>query len=810
MTSCGVWTTKQVITNVLIYIIMMNSTNSLSRFLSRVKGTLLLLVALFATIGMHAQTDVNKTFTACALNIDGLPQTMAGITVNADGPGAAGTQAIGQYIVNKGIDILGLSEDFNYNGDLIVGLQNNYQMGTWRGRIDASGILSGLHFNTDGLMFLLKNQNSSGQNMSYSNETWVQWEESLGGLSNGANENVDKGYRFYTVNLGDNVKIDVYILHMNTAEGSAQIALQDRQLTQLANAILANGDGRPKLIIGDTNCRYTRNKVTDNLITPLSKLYTIKDVWVERFQNGIAPAYTPNVDDDIEVSDKTNSKAYETGEIVDKIFYLNPKGGNLSFTLNDLVFDADNYKNGVGTLLGDHVPVIATFTISGTLSDENYTAATQPEFWVGEELASVASDKEAKAYIMNVGKRTFITDNTPSETDINNAVKWRVTPGGDTYTFYRKDANNKEWRIMMKYVILSGTKIGVFQEDNGATNFNVYPSTNGAYKFDAEYNLKNHHFNVDGNSYTGAENNSRTTYNDWLFISEAQKNAYKAYEKAYDNAKGLLSDKSLSGLRDDEPELFEALEQVLLETTNTNYTTSAEDTQKLIDAYNNIKNRKGYDVIITEGNKSGDWYYATLCLPWNAWVPAGVATYTGSFKQDSGDTRYITLNEYNNADKHTNGKTVIPAGIGGYILKTTTTGKFTFYRTGKAADAPDATNYLKGNPSMGNVMPTDTEEGNVYVLANMDRGLGFYNLAANNAIRHNCAYIVIEPEKVTQIKRVSFLFDDTPTAIDKAETAINANTTAVYGVAGEQRSALRRGINIVRMSDGTVRKVAVK
>ena len=807
MTSCGVWTTKHVITNVLIYIIMMNSTNSLSRFLSRVKGTLLLLVALFATIGMHAQTPVNKTFTACALNVDGLPQTMAGITVNGDGPGAAGTQAIGQYIVNKGIDILGLSEDFNYNGDLIVGLDNNYQMGTWRGRIDASGILSGLHFNTDGLMFLLKNQNRYGQNMSYSNETWVQWEESLGGLSNGANENVDKGYRFYTVNLGDNVKIDVYILHMNTAEGPDQIALQDRQLTQLANAILANGDGRPKLIIGDTNCRYTRNKVVDNLIDPLSASYDIKDVWVEKFRNGTAPTYGSEA---LMVSDPNKSESYETGEIVDKIFYLNPKGGNLSFTLDELVFDADNYKNAEGTLLGDHVPVIATFTISGTLSDENYTAATQPEFWVGEKLESVASGTEAKAYIMNVGNRTFITEDTPSETDINKAVKWRVTPGSGTYTFYREDANGKEWRICMDNI-----RIGVYQRDRGATDFKIVDSTNGAYKFDAFYlywgKNVNHHFNVDGNRYTGAQDDSRSVYNDWLFISEAQKNAYNAYKEAYDNAKGLLTDGSLSELRDDEPELFEALEQVLLETTNTNYTTSAEDTQKLIDAYNNIMNRQSYDVTITDGNKSGESsYYATLCLPWNAWVPAEVATYTGSFKQDSGETRYITLNEYNNADKHTNGKTVIPAGIGGYILKTTKTGTFTFFRTGKPADAPAATNYLKGNPSMENVMPTDTEKGNVYVLAKKDRGLGFYNLAANNAIRHNCAYIVIEPEKVTQIKRVSFLFDDMPTAIDKAETAINANATAVYGVAGEQRSALRRGINIVRMSDGTVRKVAVK
>ena len=778
----------------------MNSTNSLSRFLSRVKGTLLLLVALFATIGIHAQTPVNKTFTACALNIDGLPQTMAGITVNGDGPGATGTQAIGQYIVNKGIDILGLSEDFNYNGDLIVGLQNNYQMGTWRGRIDASGILTGLHFNTDGLMFLLKNQNRYSQNMSYSNETWVQWEESLGGLSDGANENVDKGYRFYTVNLGDNVKIDVYILHMNTAEGPDQIALQDRQLTQLANAILANGDGRPKLIIGDTNCRYTRNKVVDNLITPLSASYDIKDVWVEKFRNGTAPTYNTEA---LMVSDPKNSESYKTGEIVDKIFYLNPKGGNLSFTLDDLVFDADNYKKENGTLLGDHVPVIATFTISGTLSDENYTAATQPEFWVGEKLESVASGTEAKAYIMNVGNRTFITDNTPSETDINKAVKWRVTPGGETYTFYRKDANGKQWRICMDNI-----RIGVYQRDRGATDFKIVPSDGTAYKFDASYfyfvpNV-NHHFNVDAdnNKYTGAQDDSRSVYNDWLFISEKQKNAYIAYEKAYNNAKGLLSDKSLSGLRDDEPELFEALEQVLLETTNTNYTTSAEDTQKLIDAYNNIKNCPSIDRTITAVN------YGTVCLPWNAWVPEGVTVYAAAEYTDKGDTRYVTLQEYKNPQGK-NGKNVIPANTG-FIIYSTTPKTYTFKYTVKQANAPE-NNLLSGNPEQNSVDQGDND-GCVYGLANKNQGLGFYNLNSGQNIAANCAYIVLKPQEVTQVKRVAFIFDgeDIPTAIDKAESAINANATAVYGVAGEQRSALRRGINIVRMSDGTVRKVAVK
>ena len=791
---------------------MIISTNLLSRFLSRVKGTLLLLVALFATIGIHAQTPVNKTFTACALIIDGLPQTMAGFTVNADGPGAAGTQAIGKYIVDKGIDILVLSEDFNYNGDLIVGLDNNYQMGTWRGRIDASGIFSGLHFNTDGLMFLLKNQNRYGQNMSYSNETWVQWEESLGGLSNGANENVDKGYRFYTVNLGDNVKIDVYILHMNTAEGPDQIALQDRQLTQLANAILANGDGRPKLIIGDTNCRYTRNKVVDNLITPLSASYDIKDVWVEKFRNGTAPTYGSEA---LMVSDPKNSESYKTGEIVDKIFYLNPKGGNLSFSLDNLIFDADNYKKADGSLLGDHVPVIATFTISGTLSDENLTPAAQKDFWVGEpfETATSESSNNGGIYIYNVGTGMYITGSDGSDpyvTDINSAEKWGVyyNSSKGTATISKGDLRirmDASTRGGVGIIINNNIKYGFY----GATDFTVVPSTitTGAYRFDAKYtasyNKDLHHFQInEKGKYAGAKESSLDASMDWLFISEKQKNAYIAYEQAYNNAKDLLNDGSLSELRDDEPELFEALEQVLLETTNTNYTTSAEDTQKLIEAYNNIKNRPSIDRTITSVN------YGTVCLPWNAWVPQGVTVYAASAYTDKGDTRYVTLQEYKNPQGN-NGKNVIPANTG-FIIYSTTPKTYTFKYTGKKANAPQS-NLLSGNPEQNSVAQGDNN-GCVYGLANKSQGLGFYNLNSGQKIAANCAYIVLKPQEVTQVKRVAFIFDgeDIPTAIDKAETAINANATAVYGVAGEQRSALRRGINIVRMSDGTVRKVAVK
>ena len=782
---------------------MIISTNLLSRFLSRVKGTLLLLVALFATIGIHAQTPfVTKTFKACALNVDGLPSTF-----NSDGPGATGTTQIGNYIAGSNIDIVGISEDFNYHSELSAAVSGTYNMGSWRGGIDIGfTTIFNPHFNTDGLMFLMKK--SAG---SFSNESYVKWNESLGDLTHGANENIEKGFRFYTVNLGDNVKIDVYILHMNTAENAEQIAVQDRQLTQLANAILANGDGRPKLIIGDTNCRYTRNKVAENLIKPLSESYDIKDCWVEECLGGTAPEYGTA---DLVISDKTNASEYQTKEIVDKIIYLVPKGCTLQLACTGLEFEVDGYKKTDGTLLGDHVPVIATFEISGTPIEDDYSPGAQENFWVGESLETIKTNYDSEAYLVNVKYKTFITtDNQTSEKDIQgaNVVKWKFTQSGSEYTI-----------TYGNYYLNLGIT-GVFKDNAGvrtgkdATLLTVSESSSGAYKFSkrgvfaADEILKpsERYFNVDGTKYTNAE--SKSTANDWLLISDDQEKAYREYVAAYNEANDVRKNiNDYSGVMTDEPELYDELLQILLETKNTNYNNAAENTQELKDIVDEIKNRKGYVVTITEGNKSGESYYATLCLPWNAWVPEYVATYTGSFKQDSGDTRYITLNEYNNADKHTNGKTVIPAGIGGYILKTTTTGTFKFYRTGKAADAPAATNYLKGNPSMDNVMPTETEKGNVYILANKDRGLGFYNLAANNAIRHNCAYIVIEPEKVTQIKRVSFLFDDMPTAIDKAEAAINANATTVYGVAGEQRSALRRGINIVRMSDGTVRKVAVK
>ena len=787
---------------------MMNSTNSLSRFLSRVKGTLLLLVALFATTGMHAQTIVQKTFTACALNVDGLPQTFASINLNPDGPGSEGTQAIGRYIVEKGIDVLGLSEDFNYDGDLRVGLDGKYLMGSWSGRINVQGIFNNsIRFACDGLQFLVKNDGE--KNMK--NETRVAWNANNGKFTNGADELVTKGYRFYVVDLGNGVYVDFYILHMDAETDVADNEARASQLTQLCNAIRANSDGRPKIIMGDTNCRYTRDNIKSLLIDPLvSDGNEVKDAWIQLCQNGVYPSVkevvnnpdgTYNTEGDMVVNDKLNPSDYISGEIVDKVIYINPDNSSLKLKANTIEFDCTGYMKDETSLLGDHVPVIVNFTIEGELPIVNLAPNEQSDFWEGESVESLQHDSDDKAYLFNVGSKTFITTaSSCTVTDIRNAVMWRFKPESNgKYTICH---NNKE-RLYIEYKAI-GLYWSAGIRTSSATKFNVEPSDTYkeglAYKFKYYGITDKRLFNVESKdkSYSAAETSAN--YNDWLLISEEQKQAYITYEETYKKALELLNTETSTF--EDEPELKDELEQALIETMNTKYSTSEEDTKKLQNIIDKIKNRPSIDRKITEVN------YGTVCLPWNAWVPDGVTVYAAETYTDKGDTRYVTLQEYKNPQGK-NDKNVIPANTG-FIIYSETPEIYTFTYSGKKANAPQS-NLLSGNPEQNSVRQGDND-GCVYGLANKSQGLGFYNLNSGQNIAANCAYIVLKPQEVTQVKRVAFIFDgeDIPTAIDKAESAINANATAVYGVAGEQRSALRRGINIVRMSDGTVRKVAVK
>ncbi|MDD7189874.1 MAG: hypothetical protein PUH41_05155 [Prevotella sp.] len=164
-------------------------------------------------------------------------------------------------------------------------------------------------------------------------------------------------------------------------------------------------------------------------------------------------------------------------------------------------------------------------TGTGT-STEDVKPAASTEFWMGEEAA------EGMFYLYNVGAKIFVTDNTPSETDINKATLWTASVSDNSFSFTDEKGNlvitmnNLSAKITKKGYFTSATKFGL---ETGTTK-----GKGNAYKL-ALGQIKPHYFNVDNGKYTRAH--TPGDFNDWLFISEVQKNAYTEYVDLFNKAK---------------------------------------------------------------------------------------------------------------------------------------------------------------------------------------------------------------------------------------------------------------------------------
>ena len=306
-----------------------------------------------ATLIIDTERDLQQdSFTAVALNVDGLPQKLLTYNLNEDGPGEDGTKLISQYLAGKGYDFIGVSEDFNYHGSLMTALSSNYDSGTIRATLSVSGLLSGgIPFDTDGLNLIWKKSRVTA-----SNESWTRWTSTT---STDGNQYVKKGFRHYDMNIGEGMVMDVYVLHMDAGEATNS---REAQWRQLADAINNADAGLPKLVIGDTNSRWTREDIKANFTDKFSK-FTVSDVWVELCRNNIAPNTSMG-----DLTDQSVPTNYANYEVVDKIIYLNPKSAN-TVQLSPLSFRIEQdytYGNVQGTNdnkpLGDHRPVVVEFT----------------------------------------------------------------------------------------------------------------------------------------------------------------------------------------------------------------------------------------------------------------------------------------------------------------------------------------------------------------------------------------------------------------------------------------------------------------
>ena len=337
-------------------------------------------------------TAVQGRFTCAALNVDGLPSI-----INSGGPGSDGTATIGRIMNELGYDFIAVSEDFAYHDEL-AGAMTHYNAGKYRGTVWNAVAKN----DTDGLGFFWKKEGITA-----TGETIVEFNESHGGLTDGANELIAKGFRHYVVTVANGVEVDVYITHMNTfgdggnTEDDPHVHAQLSQLRQLRDYVVeqAKTNNRPAIIMGDTNMRYTRHQIVDNLITPVeSDGLQIADPWIELHRGGVYPEWnTPSLmirskfgggNVDILCADD------QRGEVVDKMWYINVPNAPVQLKATSCMNNVDDFEasteqvtySGVtveeanGNLLtdqevtytkvngiADHFPVVVSFEyINGT------------------------------------------------------------------------------------------------------------------------------------------------------------------------------------------------------------------------------------------------------------------------------------------------------------------------------------------------------------------------------------------------------------------------------------------------------------
>lgn len=321
--------------------------NSLTSFSAEQIYTFPVVLNKYETIKVYDQDGnaVQGKFTCATLNVDGLPNIPV---VNEGGPGSDGTKAIGNIMNGLGYDFIAVSEDFAYHDEL-SGAMTNYNSGTYRGSV--SNIWG--QNDTDGLGFFWKKDG-----ITTTGETMVAYNDAKGGLTEGANELIAKGFRHYEVTVAEGVTVDVYITHMNTYDGEGNteennewVKAQLSQLRQLRDYVVAKAkeNKRPAIIMGDTNMRYTRHQIVDNLITPVTtEGLQIADPWVDLHRGGVYPTwntkslmirskYAGDVDNDILCADD------QRGEVVDKMWYINVPGAAIQLKATSCMNDVEHF-----------------------------------------------------------------------------------------------------------------------------------------------------------------------------------------------------------------------------------------------------------------------------------------------------------------------------------------------------------------------------------------------------------------------------------------------------------------------------------
>lgn len=220
----------------------------------------------------------------------------------------------------------------------------------------------------------------------------------------------------------------------------------------------------------------------------------------------------------------------------------------------------------------------ALTTVNAQEADNTtYAPAEANSWWRGEKVTG----KEQQVYVYNVGAGIFVTtEKTPSEKNIDNAALWTLSNNqfscGDYHiNMWSKAGAGRDWNKAISTE--RTTEFNFVTGDPQDRGFSYKLSkTEGWLTY-----LFTRYFNVDDNEYTAAQ--TKSEYNDFLFISPKQKEAYSTYSALYKEASELTSNEKIS------TNLLSQLKEILTSTAAANYDTYSANKNTLQNIIETIK-----------------------------------------------------------------------------------------------------------------------------------------------------------------------------------------------------------------------------
>ena len=222
----------------------------------------------------------------------------------------------------------------------------------------------------------------------------------------------------------------------------------------------------------------------------------------------------------------------------------------------------------------------ALTTVNAQEADNTtYAPAEANSWWRGEKVTG----EKQQVYVYNVGAGIFVTtDDTPSAKNIDNDEIWTLSNNQFSYGDYHikmwsAAGAGRDW-----YTATNKDEATVFNFVTGDTQDRGFSyklsKTEGWFTvlFTRYLNV-----DVDKNKYTAAKTESE--FNDFLFISPEQKEAYSIYSALYKEASELTSNEKIS------TSLLNQLKEILTSTATANYNTYSADKTTLQNIIAEIK-----------------------------------------------------------------------------------------------------------------------------------------------------------------------------------------------------------------------------